>query len=74
MTPVNLARAQAALAELRAHGVDYSPRDGGVCPLCGKKKCHICRTLPWEGEYRFRYHRCACGFRFKSVEENRQVA
>lgn len=69
---MNLARAQTALAELRAHGVDYDPENGGVCPLCGQKKCKIYTSLPWGGGYKFRYHRCTCGFSFKSIQSKQQ--
>lgn len=50
-------------------GVDYSRRDGAICPVCGATKCRVTNTSPWSGEVRERFHRCrTCGLRFKSVE------
>ena len=52
-------------------GVTFSPRLGGVCPLCGTPRAPIRRTMPWEGSLRERYHQCPdCGFNFKSIEED----
>ena len=49
--------------------VDYSPRLGGVCPICKAKRCRVTNTSPWTGSVRERFHRCrSCGMRFKSVE------
>lgn len=49
--------------------VDYSPRLGAVCPICGQEKCRVCGTSPWSGSVRERWHRCQrCEMRFKSVE------
>lgn len=50
-------------------GVDYSPKRGGVCPVCETEKCRVTNTSPWTGSVRERFHRCrVCGLRFKSVE------
>ncbi|UIJ39214.1 hypothetical protein LWC08_06480 [Desulfobaculum bizertense] len=54
--------------------VDYSPRDGVTCPVCGGRlrwgKMGVTHSLPWSGRVRERYHRCTlCGAQFKSVEE-----
>lgn len=43
-----------------AAGVDYSPRAGALCPLCGEKS-RIYSTLAWEDNTRIRYHRCENG-------------
>lgn len=43
-----------------AKGVDFSPRAGALCPLCGEKS-KIYSTLPWEDNTRIRYHRCENG-------------
>lgn len=49
--------------------VDWSPKNGGVCPLCGQKKCHVRSVGRWSGSVRERYHRCPrCLHSFKSVE------
>ncbi|WFS63444.1 hypothetical protein LF599_04580 [Pseudodesulfovibrio thermohalotolerans] len=49
--------------------VDFSPRNGGVCPLCGRKKCSVRCVGRWSGPVRERYHNCQrCGHSFKSVE------
>jgi hypothetical protein len=54
------------------NGVDWSSRDGGVCPACGKKRCKVTRTMRWEGATRTRYHACdKCGATFKSLEVER---
>lgn len=63
------AAAIAVAIDLVRHGVDWSARDGGVCPACGKIRCKITRTMPWEGTTRTRYHRCEkCELRFKSLD------
>jgi len=55
-----------------AGAVDYSPRYGAICPVCGAERCRVTRTDPWFGSCRERFHRCkACGLRFKSVEADR---
>lgn len=59
-------------------GVDYSARSGAICPGCGKK-APIYKTLPWDGDIRIRYHRCATpdcplailGRGIKSVQQER---
>jgi hypothetical protein len=43
-----------------AKGVDYSPRAGALCPLCGERS-KIYSTMPWEDNTRIRYHRCENG-------------
>lgn len=49
--------------------VDYSPRLGGVCPICGAERCRVTTTGNWIGTVRERFHKCrGCGLRFKSVE------
>jgi len=45
--------------ELAAAGVDYSPRYGAVCPLCGTPRARVTGSLPWDGNIKVRYHRCA---------------
>jgi DNA-directed RNA polymerase subunit M/transcription elongation factor TFIIS len=60
--------AVAIALDIVQNGVDWSPRWGGKCPKCGKKKCEVTRTMKWEGKGRTRYHRCKCGFMFKSLE------
>lgn len=56
------------VAALAMRGVDFKSKQGGVCPLCKKPKAKIVRTMAWEGETRERYHKCRCGFNFKSIE------
>lgn len=46
-----------ASQKIAAGGVDYSPRQGALCPWC-KKKTKIVSTRPWEDNTRIRYHRC----------------
>lgn len=49
--------------------VDFSPKHGGVCPLCGRTKCQVNTVGRWSGPVRERYHNCRhCGHSFKSVE------
>ena len=38
-------------------GVDFSPKNGALCPACAKR-AKIYSTKPWEGNLRVRYHRC----------------
>ncbi len=38
--------------------VDYSPKDGAVCPVCGKKKIPIQTSRPWVDNIKIRYHKC----------------
>lgn len=53
-----------------AKSVDWSARDGAVCPVCGTRRCRVTSTTAWSGKVRERYHRCqCCTHRFKSVEE-----
>jgi len=54
-----MAKVVAARDEAAA-GVDYSPRAGAACPLCGTK-ARIYSTMPWEDNTRIRYHRCENG-------------
>ena len=58
------------LAESRDNSaVDFSPKNGGICPLCGQKKCSIRCVGKWSGSVRERYHICrSCSHSFKSVE------
>jgi hypothetical protein len=46
----------AAMARAR-DGVDYSPKDGAVCPMCGKR-CPVVSSPKWSGDIKIRYHRC----------------
>lgn len=62
------AQIRRVVAALSMRGVDFNRKHGGVCPLCGKKKAKIVRSMAWEGETRERYHKCKCGFSFKSIE------
>lgn len=65
----------AALARAQ-NGVDYSPRLGAVCPVCGTEHLPVYKTMPWSGNARVRYHKCpnsACllgrlGRSVKSIE------
>lgn len=67
-----------ALEQARS-GVDYLPRLGGVCPLCGEARMRVVTTRPWEGGARVRYHRCRnadcplsrAGVQVKSIEQDR---
>ena len=53
-----------------AKAVDYSAKNGAVCPVCGAVRCSITSTPPWAGAARERHHKCpACNHRFKSVED-----
>ena len=52
-----------------APGVDFSAKEGGICPLCGTAKCRVSTSGPWTGSVRERFHKCRnCGLRFKSVQ------
>ena len=39
-------------------GVDYDVKNGAVCPYCGQR-ARVHKTIPWYGELKLRYHRCA---------------
>jgi hypothetical protein len=41
-----------------AQSVDFSPRDGALCPVCGCRM-PVATTRPWEDNFRIRYHRCS---------------
>lgn len=56
MTPAQRA-VVAAIAKAR-EGVEYSPKNGAVCPVCGATKLPVQRTMSWSGNVRIRYHRC----------------
>ncbi len=43
--------------DIAAGGVDYSPKNGALCPWCGGK-AKITNTRPWDENVRVRYHRC----------------
>ena len=43
--------------KIAAGGVNYSPRQGALCPWCNNKT-KIVSTRPWEDNTRIRYHRC----------------
>lgn len=54
-----------------AKTVDWSARDGAVCPLCNARRCRVTTSSGWVGDVRERFHRCPdCGLRFKSVENS----
>jgi len=59
---VNMGKETLALiAEARRKaesGVDYSPRFGAVCPVCGKAKIPIVTSRPWRDNLKTRYHKC----------------
>lgn len=38
-------------------GVTYSARFGAECPACGTSLATT-RTMPWDGGFRTRYHKC----------------
>jgi len=39
-------------------GVDYSVKDGAVCPCCGAPHLRVVCTKAWDGDTRLRFHRC----------------
>jgi len=52
-----------------AKAVDWNPEFGGVCPVCGEKRCRVTSSIPWTGKIRERYHKCrSCSHRFKSIQ------
>ncbi len=61
---------KAVLSESKERtAVDWSARFGGICPLCGQKKCSVKTVGRWSGPVRERYHICQqCKHSFKSVE------
>jgi len=67
MTRLSVAAVVMAL-DIVQKGVDWSAKWHGVCPLCGKKKCKVYRTMEWEGSTLTRYHKCKCGHTFKSLQ------
>ncbi len=76
---MNAAGTMIVLAKRKAdQGVDYSPKHGALCPMCGEK-ARIYSTKPWDGPVRVRFHRCdnqACALAsmrisIKSLEEDR---
>lgn len=61
---------------MHAEVVDYSPRDGVKCPVCGARltggRMGVRKTRAWYRNMRERYHTCpVCGMKFKSVQEAR---
>lgn len=56
--------------------VDFTPRKGAVCPMCGTAKLRVVCTKPWIGDARVRFHRCtnpgcvmnSLGLSIKSVQ------
>jgi len=58
MTAAQITQAVALALEAAANGVDYRPKEGAVCPWCGKKKIPVYSTKPWSGSVRVRYHHC----------------
>lgn len=46
-----------AAREKAAAGVDYSPKNGAICPWCATKT-KISTTRPWDGNVRVGYQRC----------------
>jgi rubredoxin len=71
LAPQTLRRVVSAV--MHAEVVDYSPKDGVRCPVCGVRltggRMGVRRTSAWCGCLRERYHTCpVCGMRFKSVE------
>ncbi len=38
--------------------VDYTPKDGAVCPECSKKNLRTVTSRPWESGLKIRYHKC----------------
>lgn len=59
---------RAAVGAAIPHAGEYSPsRNAGCCPGCGEwVKAYDVK--PWAGNVRLRYHRCACGERFKTPQ------
>ena len=51
-----------------AYRVIWSDRDGAKCPHCGLGTFTSSRSMPYEDNIKFRYHRCrGCGKNFSSV-------
>lgn len=56
--------------EQKAVGVDYFPKIGAACPVCGRKRCRPYKTMKPESKTQIRYHICpVCSARFRSVQE-----
>jgi len=57
-------------------GVTYSQRYGAECPACGNQ-LSTTKTMPWDGCFRTRYHKCCnpdcalsmLGQSIKSIQE-----
>lgn len=58
MVEKSVAAVVSKAVEKAEQSVDYSPRDGAVCPECGKRKMPIVTSRPWDGDCKIRYHRC----------------
>ncbi len=51
-----------------AYRVVWSDRDGAQCPHCGLGTFVCSRSMPYENNLKFRYHRCrGCHNNFSSV-------
>tara|TARA_Y100001954_G_scaffold119941_1_gene129134 strand:- start:6157 stop:6390 length:234 start_codon:yes stop_codon:yes gene_type:complete len=46
----------AAMVKAR-EGIEYSPKNGATCPMCGKR-CPVVSSPKWSGNLKVRYHRC----------------
>lgn len=51
-----------------AQNVDWHPELGGVCPACGTERVSIKSSPPSSGGVKVRFHKCACGTTFKSIQ------
>lgn len=69
----------ADISDTARSGVDYSPKDGATCPLCKTIRIPVSGSLPWDGDYKVRYHKCnnkkcpisVLGVTVKSIQVNR---
>jgi len=45
----------------------YNPKTGAICPKC-YRRAPVVSSPPAIGNYRYRRHKCDCGYTFKSLQ------
>ncbi len=51
----------AIVAKVKAkadQSVDFTPKNGAVCPVCGTREMPVVTSRPWVDNCKVRFHRC----------------